>query len=75
MSKTTGLLERMAHAPQFEEDVILARSARDLLGYRLLAEINQRMQLRAALDELGVSPFTDESVERYKQAVCAEANK
>src|SRR5438132_14179573 len=75
MSKTTDLLERMTPAEYHEEDPALAHGAKKVLGYGLLEEIDQRLKLRAALDELGVSPFTDESVERYKQMVLAEAKR
>src|SRR5215831_16226832 len=75
MSNAIELLERMAPAPPFEPDPILSKTAKEMLGYGLMAEVEQRMRLRAALDELGVSPFTDESVDSYKQAVLAKANK
>ncbi len=73
MSKTTELLERMAPAPPHAEDLALSLAARRELGYEVLAELDEQMKLRTALDELGVSPFTDESVERYKHAAVADA--
>ena len=75
MSKAIELLERMTPAESYAEDPLLSGAADRELGYGLLAEIDRQMKLRSALDELGVSPFTDESVERYKQAVLVEANK
>src|SRR5688572_2103233 len=75
MSKSTELLERMTPAEFYAEDPALSEAADRVLGYSLLGEIDRQMKLRSALDELGVAPFTEESVERYKQAVLAEANK
>ena len=75
MSNAAELLERMAPVERHQEDAALSLDASKVLGYRLLGEIDRQMKLRAALDELGVSPFTDESVERYKQAVLALANR
>ena len=75
MSKATELLERMTPAEVFAEDSALSEAADRVLGYSLLGEIDRQMKLRAALGELGVSPFSDESVERYKQTALFEANE
>lgn len=75
MSDAINVLERMPPAPTPEPCDGLPQRAESMLGYGLLAALDRRLALRRALDELGVSPFTDESVERYKQAVLAEANK
>src|SRR5688572_5801689 len=75
MSKAVDLLERMTPAEFHDQDPELLEAAKQVLGYSLLAEIDRRMKLRAVLDALGVSPFTDESVELYKQAVLTETNK
>lgn len=52
----------------------LAEKAQELLGYGGLLGIRNSRRFQRALADMGIRPFTKESVERYKAETAREAN-
>lgn len=78
MSEATSVLERSALPRPEGTDLAelwgdLPEEAADKLGYQLLQDKKQRYQLWSVLSDLGIRPFTAESVERYKALMAEEA--
>jgi len=76
MSKSLAVLERMSiednTMAQFWGD--LPEKAANALGYEALQKRKQHVDLMSLLDKMKIRPFTDRSVERYKEKVVRETN-
>jgi hypothetical protein len=68
-------LEDVASIPLAGEEAAVGEQLAEAVGYKRLKEKHDGLKLKATLRELGVQPFTSESVERYKKQKVRESKR